>query len=156
MLTIRGIEIEDTFAEAFPLACARVILTAEHPRLVQSAAAAATGNASSVIGCDAEAGVDRRLDPHDTPDGRVGAALMFFGFSADAVATAVANRTAQCLLTCPSTAVFDGLPAAEDRAPLGGHVRAFGDGYEKTKLIDGRRFWRIPVMDGEFLVEETS
>ena len=154
-MLIGSTRVVDTFAEAFRLRYARIVVTAHDETWLEAAIHAATGYGTSVIGCDAEAGVERRLDPHDTPDGRVGAALMFFGFSADAVATAVANRTAQCLLTCPSTAVFDGLPAAEDRAPLGGHVRAFGDGYEKTKLIDGRRFWRIPVMDGEFLVEET-
>lgn len=81
---------------------------------------------------------------------------MLFGFSTEALAKAVANRTSQCLLTCPTTAVFDGLPSESERVPLGGHVRFFGDGREKTKVIEGRRFWRIPVMDGEFLVEETA
>lgn len=81
--------------------------------------------------------------------------MLAFGFAADGVAKAVANRAAQCLLTCPTTAVFDGLPAAPDRVPLGGHVRFFGDGFEKSKVVDGRRFWRVPVMDGEFVVEET-
>ena len=83
-------------------------------------------------------------------------ALLAFAFAAEGVGKAVANRTAQCLLTCPTTAVFDGLPAAEERVPLGGHVRFFGDGFEKTKVVDGRRFWRVPVMDGEFLVEESA
>ncbi|NCY03682.1 MAG: formylmethanofuran--tetrahydromethanopterin N-formyltransferase, partial [Planctomycetia bacterium] len=110
---------------------------------------------TSVIGCDAEIGVERPLGPEETPDGRPGAAVLACGFSADGVGKAVANRTAQCLLTCPTASVFDGLQAAEERRPLGGHVRFFGDGFEKTKVMDGRRFWRVPVMDGEFLVEES-
>jgi formylmethanofuran--tetrahydromethanopterin N-formyltransferase len=85
----------------------------------------------------------------------VGAALLAFGFAADALGKAVANRTAQCLLTCPTASVFDGLPTAEERGPLGRHIRFFGDGFEKSKVVDGRRFWRVPVMDGEFLVEES-
>ena len=80
ILTLNGVEVEDTYAEAFPLACARVILTAETLSLVQSAARASTGHASSVIGCDAEAGIDRLLTPAETPDGRPGASLLFVGF----------------------------------------------------------------------------
>ena len=67
----------------------------------------------------------------------------------------MANRTGQCLMTCPTTAVFDGLPEAETRMPLGKHLRFFGDGYQKSKLLDGTRYWRIPVMDGEFVVVES-
>jgi formylmethanofuran--tetrahydromethanopterin N-formyltransferase len=109
-----------------------------------------------VIGCDAEVGVERRITAADTPDGRPGVSILLFAFSTEALAKAVANRTSQCLLTCPTTAVFDGLPAESERVPLGGHVRFFGDGREKTKVIEGRRYWRIPVMDGEFLVEEMA
>jgi formylmethanofuran--tetrahydromethanopterin N-formyltransferase len=95
------------------------------------------------------------LAPDETPDGRPGAAILAFSFTVDGVGKAVANRTAQCLLTCPTASVFDGLAGAEERRPLGGHVRFFGDGFEKTKVMDGRRYWRVPVMDGEFLVEES-
>ncbi len=147
--------IVDTFAEAFRLRFARLVVTAHDAHWIDAAVRAACGYGTSVIGCDAEIGVERMLDPADTPDGRPGAALLAFGFSTDALGKAVANRTAQCLLTCPSTAVFDGLPTAEERVPLGSHVRFFGDGFEKSKVLDGRRLWRIPVMDGEFLVEES-
>jgi len=109
-----------------------------------------------VIGCDAEVGVERRIAAEETPDGRPGAAVMVFGFSAEGVAKAVANRAAQCLLTCPTTAVFDGLHDAPDRVPVGNHVRFFGDGFEKANVVGGRRYWRVPVMDGELLVEETA
>ena len=147
--------IADTFAEAFRLRFTRLLVTAHDAHWLDAAVRAACGYGTSVIGCDAEIGVERMLDPADTPDGRPGAALLAFAFSVDALGKAVANRTSQCLLTCPTTAVFDGLPAAEERLPLGSHVRFFGDGFEKSKVLDARRFWRIPVMDGEFLIEES-
>jgi formylmethanofuran--tetrahydromethanopterin N-formyltransferase len=147
--------IADTFAEAFRLRFSRLIVTAHDDHWLEAAIQTTCGYGTSVIGCDAEIGRERFLPAGATPDGRPGAALLAFGFSAEALAKAVANRTAQCLLTCPTSAVFDGLPDASERAALGGHLRFFGDGFEKSKLIDGRRFWRVPVMDGEFLVEET-
>jgi formylmethanofuran--tetrahydromethanopterin N-formyltransferase len=58
-------------------------------------------------------------------------------------------------LTCPTTAVFNGLPEAEESIPLGKYLRYFGDGFQTSESHDGRQYWRIPVMDGEFLVEET-
>ena len=148
--------IADTFAEAFRLRYARLVVTAHDEHWLDAAVRAATGYGTSVIGCDAEAGVERRLAPAETPDGRPGASLMFFSFASDGVAKAMGNRVAQCLLTCPTTAVFDGLASGEERMPLGSHVRFFGDGFEKTKVIDGRRLWRVPVMDGEFLIEESA
>lgn len=153
---IGSTQIVDTFAEAFKLRFTRIVVTAHDDHWLEAAIAAACGYGTSVIGCDAEVGVERRLGREETPDGRPGTALMAFAFSAEAVGRALANRTSQCLLTCPTTAVFDGLPEATDRVPLGGHVRFFGDGFEKTKIFDGRRFWRVPVMDGEFLVEESA
>jgi formylmethanofuran--tetrahydromethanopterin N-formyltransferase len=149
-------EIAATFAEAFTLRFSRLVVTAHDRHWLDAAAAAFCGYGTSVIGCDAEAGVERRLNPDETPDGRPGIALLAFAFTAEGVGKAVANRTAQCLLTCPTTAVFDGLPEAADRVPLGGHVRYFGDGFEKANVVGGRRFWRVPVMDGELLVEETA
>jgi formylmethanofuran--tetrahydromethanopterin N-formyltransferase len=59
-------------------------------------------------------------------------------------------------MTCATTAAFNGLPAAEEFIPLGKHLRFFGDGFQKSKLLDGRRYWRVPVMDGEFVVEERA
>jgi len=154
-MIIGSTAIVDTFAEAFRLRYARLVVTAADHHWLDAAIGALCGYGTSVIGCDAEIGVECRLAPPATPDGRPGAAVLAFGFSADGVGKAIANRTAQCLLTCPTTSVFDGLPTAEERRPLGGHVRFFGDGFEKTKLLDGRRYWRVPVMDGEFVVEET-
>lgn len=154
-MDIATTHIVDTFAEAFRLRYARLVVTAADGHWLEAAVRAACGYGTSVIGCDAEIAVERLLSPADTPDGRPGAAVLAFGFAAETLGKAVANRTAQCLLTCPTASVFDGLPAAEERRPLGAHVRYFGDGFEKTKVFDGRRFWRVPVMDGEFLVEES-
>jgi formylmethanofuran--tetrahydromethanopterin N-formyltransferase len=148
--------VVDTFAEAFRLRFARLVVTAHDAHWLEAAIRAACGYGTSVIGCDAEVGVERRIAAEDTPDGRPGATLLLFAFSTEALATAVANRTSQCLLTCPTVAVYDGLPSASERVALGAHVRFFGDGREKTKVIDGRRYWRIPVMDGEFLVEDSA
>jgi formylmethanofuran--tetrahydromethanopterin N-formyltransferase len=147
--------VVDTFAEAFRLRYARIIVTAHDRHWLDAASQAACGYGTSVIGCDAEIGVECHLGPEQTPDGRAGVAMLACGFAAEPLAKAVANRAAQCLLTCPTTSLFDGLPESADRAPLGQHIRYFGDGFEKSKVLDGRRFWRVPVMDGEFLVEES-
>lgn len=147
--------IDDTFAEAFRMRYARLVLTAHDGYWLDAAAREFTGFASSVIACDAEAAVERRLARDETPDGRPGLALLVFGFSTDALAKAVPARTGQCLMTCPTTAVFDGLRVSEERIPLGKHLRYFGDGFQRSKVVDGHRYWRVPVMDGEFLVEES-
>jgi formylmethanofuran--tetrahydromethanopterin N-formyltransferase len=148
--------ILDTFAEAFGMRYARLIVTADDEHWLDCALREACGYGSSVIGCDAEVGVERRLAADETPDGRPGAAILAFGFSVDALAKAVPNRTGQCLLTCPTTAAYDGLPEAAESIPLGKHLRFFGDGFQKSKLLGPRRYWRIPVMDGEFVVEERA
>ncbi len=154
-LEIQGVRIEDTFAEAFPMTACRVIVTAETPQWVEAAASAATGYASSVIGCDAEAACDQVLAPDATPDGRPGVSLLFFGFSRDALQKAVVNRVGQNVLPCPTTSCFDGLPEAHEKTiRIGGSLRYFGDGFQTSKLLERRRFWRLPVMDGEFLCED--
>jgi len=155
-MLIGSTRIDGTFAEAFALAFSRLVVTAHDRHWLAAGVAAACGYGTSVIGCDAEIGVDAWLAAEDTPDGRPGAAVLAFAFSAGGLGKAVANRVAQCLLTCPTVAVFDGLPDAAERVPVGGHVRFFGDGFEKTKVVGGRRFWRVPVMDGEFLAEDTA
>ncbi len=146
--------IDDTFAEAFRLRYVRLLVTAHDAHWLDAGLRAFTGYASSIIACDAEAGVEQYLAPEVTPDGRPGASLLVFGFSADGLAKSVANRTGQCLMTCATSAVYNGLPEADEWIPLGKHIRFFGDGFQKSKLLDGRRYWRVPVMDGEFLVEE--
>lgn len=147
--------IDDTFAEAFGMRYTRLIVTAADEHWLDAAVREFTGFSSSVIACDAETGVEKHLALGDTPDGRLGISLLVFGFSTDALAKSVPNRVGQCLMTCPSTAVFSGLSGTEAKIPLGKHIRFFGDGYQKSKQIGGIRFWRIPVMDGEFLVQDT-
>ena len=156
MLTVNGVEIEDTFAEAFPMTAARVVVTAATAAWARTAGQAATGYAASVIGCDAEAGLEREVPPDETPDGRPGVALLFFGFSRDGLQKAVVNRVAQCVLTCATTACFNGLAGDAGRSiKVGGALRYFGDGWQISKLLDGKRYWRMPTMDGEFLCEES-
>ncbi len=134
----------------------RILVTAHDSHWLEAAVREFSGYASSVIACDLEIGVERRILDEESPDGRPGVALLAFGFSADAIAGALSNRIGQCVMTCATTAVFDGLPLAETRIPLGKHLRFFGDGYQKSKQVGGRRYWRIPVMDGEFLVEDDA
>lgn len=149
-------EIRESFAEAFRMRYARLVVTAHDEHWLEAAVREATGFATSVIACDVEAGLERYLPADQTPDGRPGAAILMFGFSAEQLCKSITTRVGQCILTCPTTAVYDGLPEAEERAPLGKFLRFFGDGYQKSKVIGGKRYWRVPVMDGEFLVEETT
>jgi formylmethanofuran--tetrahydromethanopterin N-formyltransferase len=155
LLTINHVPIDDTFAEAFPMTAARLIVTAETPGWARTAGQTATGYAASVIGCDAEAGVERELTPEETPDDRPGVSLLLFAFNRDALQKAVVNRVGQCVLTCPTTACYNGLPVVKDKSiRVGGNLRFFGDGWQFSKKLEGRRFWRVPVMDGEFVCED--
>ena len=158
---LNGVEIEDTFAEGFSMWGSRIIITAVNRKWANVAATTMTGFATSVIACDCEAGIEREVPPEETPDGRPGTAVMVFGFSRGRLTTPMLNRIGQCVLTCPTTAIFNGLPEeeADEMLDVGKSLRFFGDGYQvKMRMDDGwlgrRRFWRIPVMEGEFLVEE--
>jgi formylmethanofuran--tetrahydromethanopterin N-formyltransferase len=113
-----------------------------------------TGFATSVIGCKVEAGIEAELGPQDTPDGRPGASVLLFGFDAAGLGNRLLERVGQTVLTCPTTACFDGLPQAAERAVVGGLLRHFGDRFQSSKFLNGHRYWRIPVMEGEFVVEE--
>jgi formylmethanofuran--tetrahydromethanopterin N-formyltransferase len=146
--------ILDTFAEAFRMRYVRLVVTALDEHWLDAGLREFCGYGASVIGCDAEVGVERPLSVDETPDGRPGAAVLAFGFSNETLAKAVPNRVGQCLMTCPTTAAYDGLPTTEEFLSLGKHLRFFGDGFQKSKLVDERRYWRVPVMDGEFVVEE--
>lgn len=153
-MNLRGTEIEATFAEAFPMNAARLLVTAETLEWAETASRLATGYAASVIGCDAEAGIERPLNTEESPDGRPGYSLLFFGFSRDALQKALVNRVAQCVLTCPTTACYNGLPLTDKNLRIGGNLRFFGDGWQTSKLLEGKRYWRVPVMDGEFVCED--
>jgi formylmethanofuran--tetrahydromethanopterin N-formyltransferase len=153
-LNRRGVTIVDTFAEAFDMRAARVVITADSPAWARTAAQSMSGFATSVIGCKVEAGIETDLLPRDTPDGRPGASVLLFGFDVRSLGERLVERVGQSVLTCPTTACFDGLPEAEDRVVVGGFLRHFGDRFQSSKFVNGRRYWRIPVMEGEFLVQE--
>jgi formylmethanofuran--tetrahydromethanopterin N-formyltransferase len=119
-----------------------------------------TGFATSVIGCGVEAGIERELSPSETPDGRAGVSILMFAMGSKVLMQQLETRMGQCILTCPTAAAFAGIDS-DDKISLGKHLRYFGDGYQTSKLIRdangiARRYWRIPVMDGEFLVQETT
>jgi formylmethanofuran--tetrahydromethanopterin N-formyltransferase len=159
--THNGVEIEDTFAEGFSMWGSRIIITAATPKWADIAATSMTGFATSVIACDCEAGIESTILPDDSPDGRHGTAVMVYGFSRGKLSESMLNRLGQTVLTCPTTAVFNGLPAeeADEMLDIGKSIRFFGDGYQvKMRIGDGwqdrQRYWRIPVMEGEFLIEE--
>ncbi len=154
-MQIGATRIEDTFAEAFGMRYTRLIVTAHDEHWLDAAVREFSGYSASVIACDAEVGVERFLTTEETPDGRVGAALLAFGFSTEGLTKAMSTRTGQCLMTCPTTAVYNGLPDTTERIPLGKHLRYFGDGFQKSKRLEHVRYWRVPVMDGEFLIEES-
>ncbi|MEJ8853633.1 formylmethanofuran--tetrahydromethanopterin N-formyltransferase [Variovorax robiniae] len=150
-----GVQIDDTFAEAFPMKATRILITAHNLTWARHAAASATGLATSVIGCGCEAGIERELDPGETPDGRPGLSVLLFAMSGKELAKQVERRVGQCVLTCPTTAVYAGIAEGEAIA-LGKNLRFFGDGWQISKVIDGVRYWRVPVMDGEFVAQETT
>jgi formylmethanofuran--tetrahydromethanopterin N-formyltransferase len=152
-MQIASTEIADTYAEAFKMFAARVIITAETPDWAMAAARSMTGFATSVIGCKCEAGIEREIPAAETPDARPGASVLLFATSAESLGKRLIERIGQCVMTCPTTACFNGLDS-EETAVVGGALRYFGDGYQIRKKLDGRRLWRVPVMDGEFLVDE--
>ncbi len=154
-MRIDGIEIEDSFAEAFGMRATRLLVTADTPGWARIAGESMTGFATSVIGCGLEAGIERELSPDETPDSRPGIAVLLFAMSTDALGKALIARVGQSVLTCPGTACYAGLDG-DARLPLGNALRYFGDGFQTAKRLGDRRFWRIPVMDGEFLCEDAT
>jgi formylmethanofuran--tetrahydromethanopterin N-formyltransferase len=152
---INGVVIEDTFAEAFTMRAARIVITGKNVKWAREAALKFTGFATSVIGCKCEAGIEREFTGAESPDGRPGVSVLLLTMDEDSLPQRLIERVGQTVLTCPTTACFDGLPAAPDRLAVGKALRVFGDGFQGSKVVDGRRYWRLPVMEGEFLIEET-
>ncbi|HEX6104217.1 MAG TPA: formylmethanofuran--tetrahydromethanopterin N-formyltransferase [Gemmatimonadales bacterium] len=152
-LNLNGTAVVDTFAEAFAMWAARVIITGETAEWARAAAQSMTGFATSIIGCKCEVGIEAELSPGETPDGRPGMSVLLFSTSAEGVGKRLVERVGQCVMTCPSTACYNGLDAPES-VVVGGQLRYFGDRFQASKVIGGRRFWRVPVMDGEFVVDE--
>ncbi len=154
-MIINGVTIDETFAEAFGMKATRVIITALNAKWAMISAQAMTGFATSVIACGCEAGIERVLEPSETPDGRPGVAILLFAMGGKSLAKQLETRAGQCVLTSPTSALFAGLDS-DVQIPLGKNLRYFGDGFQISKKIMGKRYWRIPVMDGEFLTEETT
>jgi len=150
-MELEGVEIEDTFAEAFPIKVARVLITAVNEKWAMVAAKETTGFGTSVIGCPSEAGIDKILTSEETPDGRPGVAIMICHFKKDGVKGQLLGRLGQCVMTAPTTAVFNGLEA-EEKLPIKLHF--FGDGFESEAEVGGRAVAKVPVMGGEFICEE--
>jgi formylmethanofuran--tetrahydromethanopterin N-formyltransferase len=154
-MELNGVEIEDTFAEAFDMQVARILMTAETAKWAKICALSAAGFATSVIECKVEAGIDREFSKEETPDNRPGFTLLFAALKSKELAKQLRKRTGQCILTCPTSAVFNALDDAEEWVDVGDQLRYFGDGFEDRKRIgDKLLLWRIPVIEGEFLIEE--
>src|SRR5688572_8336367 len=103
----KGVRVLDTFAEAFGMRAARVVITAETPGWARTAAQSMTGFATSVIGCKVEAGIEAELSPETTPDLRPGVSVLLFAFDAEGLGRQLIDRVGQTVLTCPTTACFD-------------------------------------------------
>ena len=152
-MKIKSTEIVDTFAEAFKMSGSRIIITAESKQWALAAAQSITGFATSVIGCKCEAGIEKELSTDETPDNRPGISVLMFAMDADGLGKRLMERVGQCVMTCPTTACFSGLKS-DTTAIVGGQLRYFGDGHQSSKVLGEQRLWRIPVMDGEFVVDE--
>lgn len=154
-MKINGVLIDDTFAEAFPMKATRIIITAMTLKWAYRAANSLTGFASSVIACGCEAAIERDLKPEETPDGRPGIAVIIFAMSRAQLQEQVEKRVGQSVMTTATSACFAGT-YSDTHIPLGKGLRYFGDGYQISKVFNGIRYWRVPVMHGEFLCEETT
>jgi formylmethanofuran--tetrahydromethanopterin N-formyltransferase len=154
-VTVNGIRVDDTFAEAFGMRATALTITAPSERWARQAAVTMTGFGTSVIGCGAETSIDRTLSPDETPDGRPGVRVLLFSVSTAELQRQLQLRVGQCVLTSPGSACFSGI-AGEETLKLGNALRFFGDGWQISKRFGDKRYWRVPVMDGEFVCEATT
>ena len=154
-LTVKRLRVDDTFAEAFTMRATGVIITADSAHWARQAAVTMTGFATSVIGCGCEAGIDHELTPRETPDGRPGVRVLLFAVSTSELQKQLQTRVGQCVLTSPGSACYAGLDG-DERLKLGNALRYFGDGWQVSKRFASKHYWRVPVMDGEFVCEATT
>ncbi|MEM3360376.1 MAG: formylmethanofuran--tetrahydromethanopterin N-formyltransferase [Candidatus Bathyarchaeia archaeon] len=148
-------EIVDTFAEMFPMWAGRILITAENEKWALTAANVATGLATSVIMSPAEAGIEGIVPPDKTPDNRVGALIQIYNRNRFDLKNQMILRIGQCVMTCPTTSAFDAMPNAKRKLKVGRSIRFFGDGFQKKGIVGDRKVWKIPVMEGEFIVEDS-
>ena len=158
-MELNGVQIEDTYCEAFGNKFTRVLVTAANQKWLETCAQITTGYGTSTIHCDAEAGIDKFVSANETPDNRPGVILMFF-MSGDQkkVNNTLMNRLGQCVLTCPTTACFDAFdksvkPEKEFDLKAGYNLKFFGDKFEEKVEDFPFDAWKIPVMDGEFIIQ---
>ena len=148
-------EIVDTFAEMFPLWAGRLLITADSEKWALTAAEVATGFATSVIMSPAEAGIESIVLADKTPDNRVGVLIQIYNRNRFELKTQMILRIGQCIMTCPTTSAFDAMPNAKRKLKVGRSIRLFGDGFQRKGLVGNRKVWKIPVMEGDFIVEDT-
>ena len=149
------VKIDNTFAEMFPMWVGRVLITAENEKWALTAATVATGFASSIIMSPAEAGIEGTVSPKETPDGRIGVLIQIYHRTRMDLKNQMVLRIGQCIMTCPTTAAYDGLPEAKRKLKVGRSLRLFGDGFQRRSMVGERKVWKIPVMEGVFTVEDT-
>ncbi len=154
-MKLNGVEIEDTFAEAFPMYATRILITAKNRKWALIAGKEATGFGTSVIMCPGECGIENLVSPKVTPDGRIGVLIHIYHSDPASLKLQTIARVGQTILTCPTTAAFDGIPNARRRISVGRALAKFGDGFEKKDVLNGRVVWRIPRMEGEFILEDS-
>lgn len=154
-MILNGVEIRDSFAEAFPMVGTRLIITADTAKWAMIAAKTMTGFATSVIGCGCEAGVEREVPAEETPDGRPGVAVLIFAMDIKGLKSIVPNRIGQCVLTSPTSACYAGVEGG-DSISIGKALKYFGDGWQIAKNVNGKRIWRVPVMEGEFVCDHET
>ena len=147
------LQIQDTFAEMFPLWVGRILITAENEKWVQVAANVTTGFATSVIMAPAEAAVEGMVSADQTPDKRPGALVQIYNRDRFSLKHQLMERIGQCIMTCPTTAAFNGL-LGKRVLRVGSSLRYFGDGFQKKTMVADRKCWKIPVMEGNFIVED--
>lgn len=147
------IKVQDTFAEMFPLWAGRVLITAQNENWVKIAAGVTTGFATSVIMAPAEAAVERYISADQTPDKRPGALVQIYNRDRFELKHQLMERIGQCIMTCPTTTAFNGL-LGKRVLKVGSSLRYFGDGFQKKTIVGGRKCWKIPVMEGDFIVED--
>jgi len=147
--------IVDTFAEMFPLWAGRVLITADSEKWASTAAVAVTGFGTSVIMSPAEAGIEGVVPADETPDNRVGVLVQIYNRNRFDLKNQMVLRIGQCVMTCPTTSAFDAMPNAKRKLKIGRSIRLFGDGFQRKGLVGKRKVWRIPVMEGEFILENT-
>jgi len=148
-------EIIDTFAEMFPLWAGRVLVTADSEKWALTAANVATGFATSVIMSPAEANIEGAVSADKTPDNRPGVLIQIFNRNRFELKNQMILRIGQCIMTCPTTSAFDAMPNAKRRLKVGRSIRLFGDGFQRKGMVGNRKVWKIPVMEGDFIVEDT-